>query len=63
VLNPFASDINLFPETLGSVKARIVKKFRLPSARLIPDALLSLRGKLTDDPGRLYTFLGCKRDL
>jgi SAM-dependent methyltransferase len=58
VLNPLVSDINLYPETRDSVKARYARKLRLPSAGLIPDGLLSLRGKLMNTPGRLYTFFG-----
>jgi SAM-dependent methyltransferase len=60
VLNPLASDINLYPETQYAVKARMARKLRLPSAALIPNVLLSLRGKLQKDPGRLYTFFGFK---
>ena len=63
VFNPLESDINLYPETKASVKTRIARKLRLPFASLIPDALLSLRGKLMDSPGRLYTFVGRKHDL
>jgi SAM-dependent methyltransferase len=62
VLNPLESNINLYPQTLDSVKTRIARKFRLPSPVLIPDALLSLRGRLMNEPGRLYTFFGHKRD-
>jgi SAM-dependent methyltransferase len=60
VLNPLASDINLYPETRASVKARMAQQLRLPSASFIPGALLSLKGKLMDNPGRLYTFVGRK---
>lgn len=60
IFNPLESDINLYPETRASVRARIARKLRLPSASLIPDALLSLKGKLMKDPGRLYTFFGRK---
>lgn len=63
VLNPLESDINLYPETRASLKARIARKLKLPSASLIPDSLLSLRGKLINDPGRLYTFFGFRRAL
>jgi SAM-dependent methyltransferase len=63
VLNPLASDINLYPETQTSVKVRMARKLRLPSAALIPDALLSLRGRLMDTPGRIYSFFGYKRDI
>jgi len=63
VLNPFESDINLYPETQYSLKIRMARKLRLPSASLIPNALLSWKGKRLDNPGRLYTFFGFKRDL
>ncbi len=62
VLNPLESNINLYPQTLDSLKAGIARKFRLPSPALIPDALFSLRGKFMDEPGRLYTFFGHKQD-
>jgi hypothetical protein len=62
VLNPLVSDINLYPDTRDSVKARYARKLRLPVAALIPDGMLSLRGKLMSAPGRLYTFFG-KRTL
>jgi hypothetical protein len=61
VLNPLASDINLYPETRDSARALMARKLRLPSASLVPDAILALRGKLINDPGRLYTFFGFKR--
>jgi SAM-dependent methyltransferase len=60
VLNPLESNINLYPQTLDSLKARIASKFWLPSCALIPDVLLSLRGKFMNEPGRLYTFFGHK---
>jgi hypothetical protein len=36
VLNPFQSDINLFPETVESFKARLAKKLRFPKPQWIP---------------------------
>lgn len=60
ILNPLESNINLYPQTLDSVRERIAKKLRLPSPVLIPNALLSLLGRLTNEPGRLYTFFGRK---
>jgi SAM-dependent methyltransferase len=62
ILNPLASDINLYPETMNSIKAGIAKKLHLPFPALIPGALLSLRGARLQAPGRLYTFFGFKRD-
>jgi len=58
VLNPFESDVNVFPDTLAKLKERIARKLRLPSPRLVPDTILSLRGKLLNTPGRIYTFVG-----
>ncbi|WP_260703353.1 class I SAM-dependent methyltransferase [Edaphobacter flagellatus] len=64
VLNPLSSDINLYPETRNSVKAQIARKLRIPSAaKFVPDSLLSLRGTLMNQPGRLYTFFGHKLDI
>jgi len=62
VLNPLESDINLYPDTRDSVKTKIAQKFHLPSPKFIPDVLLSLRGKLINTPGRVYTFFGYKTD-
>jgi SAM-dependent methyltransferase len=63
VLNPLESEINLYPETLNSTKARIARTLCLPSPALIPNALLSWRGRRMNDPGRLYTFVGYKNDV
>jgi SAM-dependent methyltransferase len=59
VLNPLESEINVYPETLKSVKAAFSRKLRLPPY-VIPDLLLSWRGRLSNVPGRLYTFFGYK---
>jgi SAM-dependent methyltransferase len=59
VLNPFASDINLYPLSQAEVKARWSGKLRLPSS-VIPDLALKLRGTLSNVPGRLYTFVSTK---
>jgi SAM-dependent methyltransferase len=58
VLNPKESDINLYPETCDGVKRRWARRLRLPSPRLIPDALLRYAGARNNTPGRLYTFAG-----
>ncbi|HEY3280928.1 MAG TPA: class I SAM-dependent methyltransferase [Armatimonadota bacterium] len=60
VLNPYESNINLFPDTRNSLRVRAARKLRLPSPALLPDALLSWVGKASNAPGRLYTFLGYK---
>jgi SAM-dependent methyltransferase len=60
VLNPLESDINMYPETLKSVKEAYARKLRLPSPLFVPDMLLSWKGRRSNDPGRLYTFFGHK---
>ena len=59
-LNPFQSDINLYPLTKEDVKRRWANKLRLPISGLIPDAVLSLRGRAVRNPGRLYSFVAVK---
>lgn len=59
VLNPFQSNINLYPETVAGLRQRICRKTKLP-AFLIPDLFLRLLGACNKMPGRLYTFIGVK---
>jgi SAM-dependent methyltransferase len=59
-LNPFASEINLFPETKDGLKKRIARRLRFPWPGLIPDFALELLGRRKKDPGMLYTFVGTK---
>lgn len=59
-LNPFETDINLFPGTKAELKARIAKRLRLPGPTLIPDIVLRWLGRFNSAPGRLYTFVARK---
>jgi SAM-dependent methyltransferase len=59
-LNPFETDINLFPGTKVEFKARIAKRFGLPVQNVIPDLVLCWLGRFNSAPGRLYTFLARK---
>lgn len=59
VLNPFQSDINLYPETIAGLKRRIAAKLFLPNV-LIPNIALSWLGAMNKSPGRLFTFVGRK---
>jgi SAM-dependent methyltransferase len=59
-LNPYESDINLYPETRSGIRRRIAGRLRLPAA-LVPTPLVVLLGRLSDTPGRLYSFAGRKR--
>jgi SAM-dependent methyltransferase len=60
VLNPLASDINLYPLSKRDLKRRIALKWRLPGGWCIPDWLLRLKGALMRQPGRPYSFVATK---
>jgi len=61
VLNSFASDVNLFPDSRAEVRRRIASKLGLPmAASLVPGWLLNMRGRRDQTPGRLYTFVARK---
>lgn len=60
ILNPFASDINLFPESQMTIKKKIAQKIHFPFPSLIPTVLLTVIGKFNNNPGRLYSFIGRK---
>jgi SAM-dependent methyltransferase len=60
VLNPFESDINLFPGTLTEFKVRIAKRIGLRNHRYIPTKLLGWLGRFDNTPGRLFTFIASK---
>jgi hypothetical protein len=62
ILNPLQSEINVFPETLQGIKRRIARRLAFPFPRLIPDFLLGWTGRLLNNPGRLYSFVGEKRN-
>lgn len=59
ILNPYQSNINLYPDTTEKLRTRIAKKLYLPAA-LVPASLLGWIGSLSNAPGRLYTFVGQK---
>jgi len=61
VLNPLESDINLFPQTMIGLKTQMAQKRFLPFPYLVPDWLLSWKGRRVETPGRLYSFLGKKQ--
>jgi SAM-dependent methyltransferase len=57
VLNPFESDINLFPATTEETRRALARRLHLPAA-LVPRIALALAGALDRTPGRLYSFVG-----
>ena len=61
VLNPLQSQINLYPETLASIKKRIASRLGWPFPMLIPGFVITLLGHFLKAPGRLYSFAGTRR--
>jgi len=61
VLNPFQTEINLYPETFDSMKKRLAEKVGLPFLKL-PEFVLRVLGAMSNAPGRLYTFVGYRPD-
>lgn len=59
-LNPFETDINLFPGAKADLKASIARRLLLPSSNCVPDIVLRWLGKFNSAPGRLYTFVARK---
>jgi hypothetical protein len=60
ILNPYSSDINLFPETTKTFKVLLSRKVLFPFPWLIPNIVLAILGAINKTPGRLYTFIGRK---
>jgi SAM-dependent methyltransferase len=62
VLAPFASDINLFPDNRELLQQRIGRKLgvRLPDF-LFQGIVVPLLNFRDNTPGRLYSFMGCKK--
>ena len=58
-INPFQSDVNLFPQTRESLRATMAAKVKMPTA-LIPHKALDYMGYLVNTPGRLYSFTARK---
>jgi len=59
VFNPFASEINVYPATLKSIKAGMAARLGVPTW-IIPNVALRVYGALTNAPGRIYTFVARK---
>jgi len=60
ILNPFQSDINLYPDTINGLKVHLAKRMMFPWPQLIPNLLLTILGSVIKTPGRIYTFIGKK---
>ncbi len=62
ILNPFNSEINLFPRTRQEFKEQIAAKLMFPYPSLIPDVLLRIAGYFYQKPGRLFSFIAKKKN-
>jgi len=60
-LNPFNSEINLYPDAITDIKKKIAMRTKLPISKFIPDILINLLGDIITTPGRLYSFIGQKQ--
>lgn len=60
VLNPWASDINLFPKSASDIRAGIGERLPFIPARLITPSILARLGWLWRTPGASYSFVGRK---
>jgi SAM-dependent methyltransferase len=58
-INPFQSDVNMFPQNRELLRANLAAKLKIP-AFLIPQAALDCMGHLIKTPGRLYSFTARK---
>jgi SAM-dependent methyltransferase len=55
VLNAYASDINMYPDTIPELKKRLAGTVGLPGF-VLPNFFVRLIAALSGAPGRLYTF-------
>ena len=60
VLNPYQSDINLFPDTMAALKRRLPRRYRL-LAGWVPDLVLGWLGARLTIPGRIFSFVASKK--
>ncbi|MES0488496.1 MAG: class I SAM-dependent methyltransferase [Leptospirales bacterium] len=61
VLNPYQSNVNLFPSNTRGIKRRVARKYKLRFlSPFIPKLLIKFLGDRLKTPGRLYTFSGVK---
>lgn len=61
ILNPYESDINLYPESKNQLKQHLAKKTHFKLPKLMSDFVLAYLGNRTSTPGRLYSFIGRKQ--
>ncbi|MFH2008150.1 MAG: class I SAM-dependent methyltransferase [bacterium] len=59
-LNPYESDINLFPTRKADLRSQLAKRFHWPFAAWIPDGVLRWFGRRVRAPGCLYSFVARK---
>ena len=60
VLNPWASPINLFPQTIDDIRRIVSDLYHFPFPKLIPCFMVRWIGGIINNPGRLYSFTAKK---
>lgn len=59
-LNPWASEMNTFPETFDDLRRRVARRLHWPWPAAIPARALAMMGSRIQRPGRLYSFVARK---
>ncbi len=57
--NPYESDINLFPESQGTLRGRIANRLHI-KPWMVPNVVLAALGSRDSTPGRLFSFVGSR---
>jgi SAM-dependent methyltransferase len=60
VLNPWASDVNLFPRSVGEIRQLIHARLPFVPVSVIRPSLLPRLGWLLRSPGTAYSFVGVR---
>jgi hypothetical protein len=60
IINPYASEVNLFPDTQAQLRQRLAGRIGLPFPGLIPHVVLNWLGDHSRHPGRHYSFVAMK---
>lgn len=60
ILKPYSSNINLYPLTRKTFKQKIINIVKVPLPNFLVDFMIKLYEKYTNNPGRIYSFIGYK---
>jgi len=60
ILNPWSSDVNLYPRSIGEIRQLIHARLPFIPVSVIRPSLLRRLGRLQRSPGTAYSFLGVR---